>query len=207
MRRAGRTIGRLVALGSAGLTGLFLVSTPAAARPADPPPLGVPPLAVPEVQLPPLDSVLAPVTGALQEQLGPVGSLLVPPAPPSPAPAPVPTPAPVPAPAPPAASPAAPAPPGEPASPPVPPAALTASDAPTEETGAPSATTAPEAPPPETPASRGAVEAVAGAARSFTPLFFLAAAVACFLVVQRRLDRREAKLASAPVDAEVLEFR
>ncbi|MGH9032974.1 MAG: hypothetical protein ACRDY4_03185, partial [Acidimicrobiia bacterium] len=49
--------------------------------------------------------------------------------------------------------------------------------------------------------------AVAEAARTFTPLFVLTVAVVAFLAVQGRLDRREAKLASAPVDPDVLEFR
>jgi hypothetical protein len=209
MRGARRTTVRLVAAGFVGITGVLLASAPAAALPADPPPLTIPPVGVPPVGVPPivpgvqlsaLDLGLAPVTEALQPPLGTVGSLLVPPAAPPPT---------APAPAPSAALPTTPAPAAAPAVPPAPPAPPDAGAAETPaESGAPSATPAPAAPAAEaTASSRGALEAVTGAARSFTPLFLLAAAVACFLVVQGRLDSRDAKLVTAPVVPDVLEFR
>jgi hypothetical protein len=54
---------------------------------------------------------------------------------------------------------------------------------------------------------RGAA-AVAHTARSFTPLFVLAALVGCYLIVQGRLDARDPKLSAAPVtaDADTLGF-
>ncbi|MGH9014520.1 MAG: hypothetical protein ACRDZ1_11360, partial [Acidimicrobiia bacterium] len=52
-----------------------------------------------------------------------------------------------------------------------------------------------------------APKAVAHAARSFSPLFVLAAAVLIFLGVHSRLDRRDPKLARASVDTDSVEFR
>jgi hypothetical protein len=222
MTRARRTIGQLVVLSGALAITLLLVPTPAPAR-AAPPPLGLPPLGAPLPPLPPLplpplplpplpalplppaelsqvEEALTPVAGALDEPLASVEPLVTPAAPAEPA---------APAPAVPAASlpPAvASTPPGPASAPPAPGgpgAAGTAGAA-----GAPTPPPRPALPTAEpVAADRGPAAAIVRAARSFTPLFVLAAAVVAFLVVQGRVDRRDAKLATAPVASDVLEFR
>jgi hypothetical protein len=208
MARAERTARRLMVLGGAGVTCLLVVSTPAAARPAEPQPLPLPSPSLSPVELPPLDGVLAPVTGALQEPLAAVESLLSPP----PASTPAPPAASTPAPAEPVASSPTPLPAAAPAPVAAPSVAPTAGASPADAEGAPApalASPARPASPAAEPAiaSRGSAEAIADATRSFTPLFLLAAAIVVFLVVQGRLDRREAKLATAPVVSDMLEFR
>lgn len=54
---------------------------------------------------------------------------------------------------------------------------------------------------------RGGSGAALRAAQSFTALFALAAAVAVFLIVQGRVDRREDKLRGAPLETDFMDFQ
>lgn len=207
MTRATPARRRLLALAGAGIIGALLVAGPAHARGADVPPITLPPsssdsvptavpggAAVDLPPLPPLAAVLDAARGELPSTGGLPGLLPAPPAPPS-APAAVSVPGPSPSPAP-EGSPAA--------APPEPPPAVAAG---------PAAASAPADAPGPTPAASSETaapnpaEAIARAARSFTPLFVLAAVVVAFLIVQGRVDRSEAELATALIERDELEFR
>lgn len=211
MTRATPARRRLLALAGTGIIGALLVAGPAHARGADVPPITLPPgssdpvpTAVPGgasvdlPPLPPLAAALDPARGELPSTGGLQGLLLARPAPPAPPSAPAVASAPGPSPSP--------APEGSPAAapPPAPPPAVAAT---------PAAAPAPAAAPGPTPAASSETaapnpaEAIARAARSFTPLFALAAVVVAFLIVQGRVDRSEAKLATALIERDELEFR
>ncbi|HEX6312645.1 MAG TPA: hypothetical protein VF152_13605, partial [Acidimicrobiia bacterium] len=153
----------------------------------------------------PLGPVVAPVNEVLAGASAAAASLLTGAAPGSTAPPR--TPAPLPPPADPAVpAPAAPPAPGGPAS-----TARSSGGGGGSDAGSAEGAPAPPAPgatdaPSRTP-TEAVADAVGAAARSFTALYVLAAAVVLFLVLQDRLDRGEAKLAHAPLDDEALEFR
>ncbi|MGQ0802616.1 MAG: hypothetical protein ACT4PI_01950 [Actinomycetota bacterium] len=197
MRRAGGRAGRFIALAGIGVIGGLGSVAPASAEPT--------PVCSVEAELPITTSPLVDPGRVLGHRciVRPVAveTETVPTTTPTTAPTTTPAPVPVavaqasaPAPAP---APVAPGPAPEPVTP-VP-------AAPAPEVAIPADTAAPSAPAPtrDVPAAR---EAVLGATRSFTLLFVLAALVTVFLAATGRLERRDPKLAAAPLDENHLEF-
>lgn len=184
------------------LTAGVLAPSAAWAAPSEP---ALPPVQVPSVPLPSADEV----KGAVEEKLPVRAPALE--APPPPLPLPIPGAAPV----------ASPAPSGAPgASAGLPTAEPAAASAPSAPSGAPDAsrppappaaggveTVSPDARPVST--SRGATNPVRealDAARRFSLPLSLVALVVAFLVVQSRVDRRDPKLAAAPITDDLLGF-
>jgi hypothetical protein len=175
---------------------------------------GLPPVTVPPIGLD-LAPVVNPVNQVLDDTTSAVDSVLAPPPPGSAPAAPAPDANPVPQ------ATTSPSPADATAGAAVPAAAVPVAAPPvsTSVLGASAEATALDgAFPASAPASEGAsddrvaavptpTEAVTRAARMFTPLFLLAAVVIAFLAVQGRLDRRDAKLAVAPLGDGLREFR